>query len=371
LAGLLRFIPYAGPILAFALAFLFSVASSPAGSWAQPLEVVVLFGIIEALAFGLIEPLIYGRTTEVSAPGLLIAAMFWTWLWGLLGLLLSTPMTVFLAVLGKYVPSLRFLATLLGEDPPLSADVKFYQRLLAMDQDGANEIVENALKTCSCTELFDSILIPTLAHAKRDAMRDELEASDQLFIERVVGDIVEDLEGVLESELKDSGETTSGPPMAGTRLAAVAVDNCVDALVLRMLGQALAPAGCELEIITDTASPLKLAEILAHSAGDFVILSHLPPGGLTLTRYLIKRLRARLTNETFIVGYWNEDAAGSAAGERLKVAGASEVVTSIAAARDLIRDHLQRKASGLPPPAAPEPAMAVTAAYPLNVTEVS
>ena len=95
---------------------------------------VALFAVVEVALNSYLEPVIYGKTTGVSALGLLVAAMFWTWLWGTMGLLLSTPLTVCLAVLGKYVPSLRFFATLLGEEVELHPDVKFYERLVALDR---------------------------------------------------------------------------------------------------------------------------------------------------------------------------------------------------------------------------------------------
>src|SRR3954452_15037646 len=143
--ALLRFIPYVGPAAAFAIPLIFSFAYFQ--GWREPLMVVALFGTLEVMANSFLEPVIYGRTTGVSALGLLVAAMFWTWLWGALGLLLSTPLTVCLAVMGKYVPQLRFFSTLLGEEAALEPDVRFYQRLLAMDQDGATELIEDELKS--------------------------------------------------------------------------------------------------------------------------------------------------------------------------------------------------------------------------------
>src|SRR6185312_10933864 len=123
-----------------------SFAYFPGADWVHPLEVGALFGVVEVVLNSFLEPFIYGKTTGISALGLLVAAMFWTWLWGTLGLLLSTPLTVCLAVLGKYVPSLRFFATLLGEEAELEPDVRFYQRLVALDRDGAIGVVEGALK---------------------------------------------------------------------------------------------------------------------------------------------------------------------------------------------------------------------------------
>ncbi len=135
LAAMLRFIPYVGPAVAFILPLVFSFAHFP--GWAKPLEVVALFAVVEAALTSFLEPVIYGKTTGISALGLLVAAMFWTWLWGTMGLLLSTPLTVCLAVLGKYVPSMWFFAALLNEEAELEPDVRFYQRLVALDREGA------------------------------------------------------------------------------------------------------------------------------------------------------------------------------------------------------------------------------------------
>ena len=193
LAAALRFIPYVGPATALILPLVFSIARFP--GWLVPLEVLGLFGVLEVAANSFLEPVIYGKTTGVSALGLLVAAMFWTWLWGMLGLLLSTPLTVCLAVMGKYVPSLEIFSKLLGEEAELDQDVRFYQRLLALDQDGAGEIVDEAAKTQARAEVYDKILIPTLSQAERDFARGEIDEREQAFIWRVTRDVLEDLGG--------------------------------------------------------------------------------------------------------------------------------------------------------------------------------
>jgi predicted PurR-regulated permease PerM len=335
MAAVLRFIPYLGPMVAFVLPLCFSVASSPAGSWTEPLGVLALFGVIEIAANSYLEPLIYGKTTEVSPLSLLVAAMFWTWLWGVLGLLLSTPLTVCLAVLGKYVPSLGFLATLLGEEPPLAQDVKFYQRLLALDEDAANEILETALKQSSRVEVFDSILIPALRRTKRDLARDELGDEEREFIARVVNGSLDDLE--------ETPDPTAGPAdvesiasSRALRIVGISADDMADALVLKMLALVLPSDECNLEIVNDTSSPLQLSEVVTKYDPDLIVLSHLPPGGLTATRYLIKRLRTRLSDPPIVVGLWGIDGDITSATDKLKASGASRVVSSLAAVRERI-----------------------------------
>ncbi|MEO6812042.1 MAG: AI-2E family transporter [Isosphaeraceae bacterium] len=365
LAAALRFIPYVGPTTAFLLPLVFSVAVAPMGSWLLPIEVLVLFGVMELVANSFLEPIIYGKTTGVSALGLLVAAMFWTWLWGALGLLLSTPMTVCLAVLGKYVPSLRFFATLLGEEAALDPDVKFYQRLLASDQDGAEDVVEEALRTRPRVEVFDQVLIPTLSRAERDAARQEIDEREQAFVWRVVGDLIDDLEGEPDLSLKtlsaqgknqarDQAQTT-----VTAKLVGVAANDQADALVLRMLAQVLEPLGCrcQLEIMPAGESPLKLAEAIASHEPDLVVLSHLPPVGLTSARYLVRRLHVQAPKLPILVGRWGEGNLSTSLTERLTSAGASGVASSLADARDRILKTI----GAVPPETKAAPTLASTA----------
>jgi predicted PurR-regulated permease PerM len=342
MAGMLRFIPYVGPAVAFGLPLIFSFANFE--GWRQPLEVVALFGVVEVVLNSFLEPVIYGKTTGISALGLLVAAMFWAWLWGLLGILLSTPLTVCLAVLGKYVPSLRFFATLLGEETEHNLDVRFYQRLLSLDQDGAAAIVEAALKKRPRAEVFDEVLVPALSRAEQDAARGDLEDRDRAFIWRAVGEILYELEETPQISLANPAPSADAGPGPGVgpaadapiEVAGVASSNTADALVLQMLGQLLAPVGCTMKIIKDTESSLELADRLAEEVPALVVLSHLPPEGLAHARYQVRRVRGRFADLPIVVGRWGESEGASAAVEGLKSAGASQVVFTLAEARDWI-----------------------------------
>jgi predicted PurR-regulated permease PerM len=363
LAAMMRFIPYVGAAVAFLLPLIFSIADST--GWRQPLEVVALFGAVE-VALNYLEPVIYGKTTGVSALGLLVAAMFWTWLWGLLGTLLSTPMTLCLAVLGKYVPSLGFFATILGEEAELDQNIRFYQRLVSLDQDGATVVVEAALKERPRSEVFDQILVPALSRAGRDAARGELEESDVAFIRRVIGEILDDLEGTEEISVKTAAGSGEGDPsrVNGTpasppfEVAGVAANGSSDALALRMLGQILAPSKCTLVILEGAGSPMQLAERVAEASPAMVILSHLPPEALAQARYQVRRLRSRFAGLPIVVGRWGE-AGSDAASEGLSGVGATHVAFTLADARDQI---LVRAASAVPVKAAAVPATAMAAA---------
>ncbi len=219
LAAMFRFVPYVGTAIAVALPLIFSFANFP--GWIEPLEVLALFGAVEMTLNSFFEPIIYEKTTGVSALALLIAAMFWTWLWGTLGLLLSTPLTVCLAVLGKSVPDLRFLAILLGDKADLPPDVRLYQRLVALDRAGAEEVVQTALKGRPRVEVFDQVLIPTLSRAEYDASRGDLDDVEQAFVWDVIGDVIDHLEGVEEFDLASASISANGHSATnGERVAA-------------------------------------------------------------------------------------------------------------------------------------------------------
>ena len=340
LAALLRFIPYVGPAVAFILPLVFSFAKFP--GWTKPLEIIVLFAIVEAALTSFLEPVIYGKTTGISALGLLVAAMFWTWLWGTVGLLLSTPLTVCLAVLGKYVPSLWFFAAILKEDADLEPDVRFYQRLLALDRDGAVAVVNGVLKQTPRVEVFDKVLVPALARAEHDFARGELDDTMQAFVWGVVGEVLDGLEGTPDFSLEAVALSAGGRADAkGGQMAGVPVpilglvaDDTSDALVLRMLDQLLNAQGCKMEIIKDTDSSLQVVERVADRSPKLAIISHLPPEGSTLTRYLVRRLRAQFAELPIVVGRWGEETDGFASAiERLVEVGASRVVVSLSDAR--------------------------------------
>jgi predicted PurR-regulated permease PerM len=339
LAAMLRFIPYVGTAVAFVLPLVFSFAFFP--GWVQPLEVVALFVVVEVTLSSFLEPIIYGKTTGISALGLLVAALFWTWLWGTLGLLLSTPLTVCLAVLGKCVPSMWFFAALLSEDAELEPDVQFYQRLVALDREGAIQVVETALKKRSRVEVFDEVLVPTLSRAGRDANRDELDDTKREFIWGVVSQILDGLDGTPDLSLASLTVSSGGEPIpngqaivcAPIPIVGLAVQDTADMLVLRMLGQLLAPSRCILEIVSETESTLELTERVADQAPKLVVVSYLPPKGLAMARYLVRRLRTQLADLPIIVGRWGSTDDSATAVEKMVAVGASRVDFTLADAR--------------------------------------
>ena len=152
-------------------AFPLSVAFAIYPGYAVFVSVVGLFVIIELLSNNLMEPYLYGSSTGMSTIAILVSAVFWTWLWGPVGLLLATPLTVVLVVIGKYVPQLGFLDILLGDEPVLEPPERVYQRLLAMDQEEATELAREYLREMDLERVYDEVLNPALAMAEHDRHR--------------------------------------------------------------------------------------------------------------------------------------------------------------------------------------------------------
>src|SRR5271154_1240217 len=178
--GLLRFLPYIGPPLGGVMPLLLSLAIF--NDWIRPLEVFGLFVITELLVSNIVEPFLYGAYTGLSSMAILLAAIFWTALWGPIGLVLSPPLTVCVVVIGRHVPRLGFLTVLLGDEPVLTPDTRYYQRLLAMDHEEAKRVLETYLKDKPLEDLYDSVLMPALNLSERDRHRNLLDEPTSSFI---------------------------------------------------------------------------------------------------------------------------------------------------------------------------------------------
>jgi hypothetical protein len=344
LAAVFRFIPYVGTVLSFSLPAAISVAHFP--GWTPLALVFALFAALE-LIVNAVEPLLYGKSTGISPIGLLIAAMFWTWLWGGLGLLLANALTVCLAVAGRSIPGLGFLGILLSHDVAVSDDLRWYQRVLNRDQDGALAILEEALRTRSFEEVCDRIVIPTLSRAEYDRSRQFVDNRDVAFIWRLVREWLDDVDENDEivlatpAPVSEAGDVESlgGAGSIDAELhplVGLATGGGADALVLRMLNLALKPSGVRLTIVSAGGASLPLSEKVAGLDPGLVLVSHLPPDGMTRARYLTRRIRARHGDTPVVFGYWDADAEPSRVLERLRPATANRIVVSVAGARAAI-----------------------------------
>ena len=207
LCAVLRFVPYVGPIVAGAFPILLSLVVYP--GFVVFTATALLFVGVELASNNVIEPWLYGSSTGMSAMAIIIAAVFWTWMWGPVGLLLATPLTASLVVLGKYVPQLRPLTVLLGDKTPLPPFVSFYQRLLADDSARAAKILEGAIEETDVETAADDVLLPTIRRVRRDRARDELNAPRE---HRLMQQITQMIDDVLASHCKSVAATAQASP---------------------------------------------------------------------------------------------------------------------------------------------------------------
>lgn len=344
LAGGLRFVPYVGTSIAGFLILTFSVAAFD--GWSQPLMVLALFLVLEVVAAHVVEPLLFGHSTGISPIALLIAAAFWTWLWGPIGLLLSTPLTVCLVVLGKNVSHVEFFDVLLGDEPALETNVRYYQRLLAKDQDEAIDLVEQHLGAHPREEIYDQVLLPALVQAKRDRERGALTPEDEQFVFQGMREVLDE---VVAPPKETSAAAAETPGAVQADESTVLVFGCpsgdeADELALHMLRQLLAP-GFRMEVIsTKTLS----AEVIARVEREhpaLVCIAALPPSGLAQARYLCKRLRTQLPELKILVGRWGQIENTEKIEDRLRAAGANHVSTSLLETRKLVLPLLKLAAS--------------------------
>jgi predicted PurR-regulated permease PerM len=331
-AAVFRYIPYIGVWIAALPPIILSLAMFE--GWVQPLLVLGLFLTIELLASNVAEPRLYGRSIGVSAVALLVAAAFWAFLWGPIGLILSSPLTVCLVVLGKYVPQLKFLDVLLGDEPPLDAHVTFYQRLLARDQDEATQIVLAQVKASSLEQVYDDFLVPALNCAKRDREQDDLTESDEQFIVQAIREILEDLgerrEAATQAKeaIHAEEQANASVPVQLHVLACPARDQA-DRLALEMLRQLLDPAKWIVEVAAVETLTADLVAQVAEQAPALVCIGALPPGGLAHARYLCKKLRARFPEVKIIVGRWGLAGGVEVNREQFQDAGADLTATTM------------------------------------------
>jgi predicted PurR-regulated permease PerM len=339
-AGLMRFLPYAGAPLAAVLPILLSLAIFP--TWTGPVATIGLYLIVELLVGNILEPLIYGAHTGISSFAILFAAIFWTLIWGPIGLLLSTPLTVCLVVLGRHVPALSFLNIMLGDQPVLSPEAHYYQRLLASDQAEAKDVLEEYLKTKPLEDLYDSVLIPALALAEQDRHHDDLEEITEQFICKSTKELIEELgEKSKEPAALDVQRAQSDlaevatpkvrlqPPARVTSVVCVPARDEADEIVGLMLAQLLERAGYRAQAISIDITAEMMAQV-KEAAPDIVCISALPPFALLHARDLYKRVRANVPNAKVIVGLWKFSGDPIKAAARFNIVGDDKLAITLA-----------------------------------------
>ncbi len=354
IVGTLRFLPYIGPPLGGIMPLLLSLAVFD--GWTRPLIVLGLFVCTELLVSNLIEPLLYGIHTGISSLAILVAAIFWTAIWGPIGLVLSTPLTVCLLVVGRHVPRLRFLQILLGDEPPLTPDSRFYQRLLAMDHDEARQVLENYLEGKTLEELYDSVLIPALSLAEEDRHQNRLEDAHQKFIGQSTRDLIdefweprgEDMPAVAEDgEAGDAAIAGSRRATESYKVLCLPARDEADEMVGIMLAQVLEIAGHRAQCVPLGSATEMLAQV-KEERPDVVCISALPPFAIPHARTLYAKLRAQDAKLRVIVGLWNFTDDPAKVSRRLGLSEGARAFTTLAE----LRKELSTASDAVPVPAA-------------------
>ncbi|HET9483221.1 MAG TPA: AI-2E family transporter [Xanthomonadales bacterium] len=350
-AALLRYIPYLGPWLAALLPIAMSLLISR--DWSTALMVVALFGALELVTNMAIEPVVYGRGIGVSQAALLVSVAFWTWFWGPVGLVLASPLTVCLVVLGKHVPFLRFFETMLGDRPALEPPIRYYQRLLARDQDEAAELAEELAGTMPLAQLYDTILLPALTMARTDARAGKLDTEVQDFVVSATRQIAEELgrrarvagaKQLAKDDRRDAKDAkvearaaaarnepvlpAPEPEVVGApvRLLAAPVRDATDEVAATMLRELLDPL--RYTWIGATADHLAsdVVALVAREAPDVLCVASVPPGGLAQAKYVCLRARAGFPELPIVAARWGlRDDAVEKDRAQLAAAGANEL----------------------------------------------
>lgn len=309
LAAVCRFVPYIGVPTAAVTPTLLSLAVFQ--GWRNTVLIVGIFILLEVVTGNYVEPHIYGRHTGLSSLAILIAAAFWTLIWGPVGLILSVPLTVCLVVIGSHVSSLEFLTVLLGDQPVIPTYTCFYQRMLAHDEHEAANILENALKSETLISAYDSILIPALTLVEKERQQGDLDEDTVRFIRSSTAEMVDELgframeeRAPAESAGSSSGDHSIGFGNSAAKVAVIPVRDGSDDLVSTILSQVLSLAGFEAISIPVRSIDDTLSAVAAHNA-SIVVLSGMPPVAMARANRLYRSLRAANANLKIIVGIWN------------------------------------------------------------------
>jgi hypothetical protein len=344
LAALFRFIPYVGPAVVALLPSALALAVFP--DWQHPLMVMGFIALLELGTNMVLEPVLYGQSVGVSEFALLVAIVFWTWLWGGIGLIMATPLTVCFVVMAKHVPSLDWVDILMGENPKVKSYMIFYQRLLAGDEIEAGDFLRAELKKKSAIDVLDDTILPAIALAKRESSQERLSDPEEKDLH---DSVLRVLTHALPDEMlvdaaspaafpapADNGQEPPAPVPAAVpappRLLILGwpLDGPADEAALRCLSRHL-PQGFDFEIVPGQRLTGELHAEIETRQPAALLISATPPGSHETARLQLRRLRRQFPRLRIYIGRWGvtDDIAKAAP---LLEAGATGVYTHMAAA---------------------------------------
>ncbi len=342
-AGMLRIVPYVGTLVAAMLPLALSLAVFD--GWLRPLLVFLLLVALELIIANVVEPWLYGTHVGISSLALLVAAVFWAALWGPAGLILSTPLTVCVVVLGCYVPHLSFLHILLGDEPVLAAEAQIYQRLLAMDQLEAHTVVDQFLKGRPLVELYDAVLIPALSMAEQDRHKGAIDTIRQEFLFLSINEMIAEF-----SEYQLAESVSGVAERQDARIVCLPAHDRADEITAAMLAQILEQKGFSTLSFPVVGSSLnEVLAMIETGHGDVVCISALPPYAFAPARAMCKQIRERFPKLKVIVCVWGFSGDAQKAITRFERTQPDRLSTSLAEAVE----HIQELVSPKPEEALP------------------
>jgi methylmalonyl-CoA mutase cobalamin-binding subunit len=295
-------------------------------TWTPVAWTLGVFFALETLLAYVIEPWLYGKSAGLSPLAIILAVVFWTWLWGPIGLLLATPITVCVAVMGRYIPEFGYLNVLLGVEPVLAPEERFYQRLVALDHEEAAELVESHVTAHGVAATFDEVMLPALRLAEADRRKGSLEPARERFIYEHARRIIEDLEH---------------NPVAGAAapVCIVAARDDADQVAALMLARLL-PSGQSC-VMPAPALAAEIVQTATQKQCKAILISAVPPHAAHDAGYLARRLRRQLPDMRIAVGLWGSEDDHDRARERLRKLGVDEVLTRVSEAAEALRQLAQ------------------------------
>jgi len=340
LSLVLRFVPYIGPAVGMLLPMMLTLAVAP--GWAPLLWTAALFIVMELISNNVLEPWLYGSHTGLSPLAIIVAAIFWAWLWGPLGLVLSTPLTVCLVVLGRHVSQFEFLDVLLGNEPVLEPHARVYQRLLAGDPYEATDYAEEYLQEEYLVDFYDKVGLPALVLGEFDRQRNVMTEEQRLRFAAAAQTLIQELDATAEEEEEEVEEATDdpkdeaaeGPGLPngeGHKLVCMGGRGEIDDAAAAMMAQVMEVQGAEVSVVShEMLLPERFGELSLEGV-DTIVLAYLNTSSLAQARHAVRRLK-RWKSSNLRVGLLVPDGDQAIAAMTPENTNADFVVTTIAAA---------------------------------------
>jgi predicted PurR-regulated permease PerM len=306
--AVLRFVPYAGAFIAAAIPLALAAAVDP--GWSMVAETALLFVVVEGIMGQVVEPQLFGHTTGMSPLAIIVAAGFWTLIWGAPGLLLSTPITACLVVLGRHVESLNFIELLLGDKPPLSPVQSFYQRILASDPDEVVFQAEALLKDLTLLDYYEQVALPGLALAQIDVVRGVMDRSRQAEIRGSVESVVADLSDHIDAGDGGSAQATQQlePPipteLSSSGALCLAGRTPIDQAACAILAQLVEREHVRARVFGPDSLSISGVSRLNPDGVEALCVFYLGRQSLAVVRYWVRRLRKRFPGVPIAVCLW-------------------------------------------------------------------